>query len=37
MNNTSKTTRAMVEGALMVAAAEALGYGERPICQQLDW
>lgn len=26
MNNTSKTTRALVEGALMVAAAEALGY-----------
>ena len=26
MNNTSKTTRALVEGALMVAAAEALGF-----------
>ena len=26
MTNTSKTTRALVEGALMVAAAEALGY-----------
>ena len=26
MNNTGKATRALVEGALMVAAAEALGY-----------
>ena len=26
MNNTGKNTRALVEGALMVAAAEALGY-----------
>ncbi len=26
MNNTSRTTRALVEGALMVAAAEALGF-----------